>query len=58
MERRHLLQKPRKGKDRRRPRPAGYRDPSLPGVNAEDPKTEQDEVDLARQEGPDPRIPK
>jgi hypothetical protein len=43
------------GENRRRPRPAGYRDDGTPGVNAEEPRTEQDESLLHRARGPDPR---
>jgi hypothetical protein len=46
------------GADRRRPGPAGYRDDGTPGVNAEEPRTEQDESELHRTRGPDPRIRK
>ena len=46
---------PYTGENRRRPRPAGYRDDGTPGVNAEEPKTEQDQHELSQQQGPDPR---
>ena len=54
LERRQSLG-PYTGQDRRRPRPAGYRDNGTPGVNAEEPRTEQDESELHRTRGPDPR---
>jgi hypothetical protein len=49
---------PYRGEDRRRS-PGGYQSgQGTPGVNAEEPRTEQDEQDLQRQDGPNPRIPK
>jgi hypothetical protein len=57
-ERRRLGTSPYQGKNRRRPR-AGYQaTDGTPGVNAEEPKTEQDHHELARKRGPNPRIPK
>jgi hypothetical protein len=57
-ERRRLGTPPYRGENRRRTR-AGYQGTAgTPGVNAEEPKTEQDHHDLARQRGPNPRIPK
>jgi hypothetical protein len=41
------------GENRRRSPPGGY--PADAGVNAEDPRTEQDESLLHRTRGPDPR---
>jgi hypothetical protein len=56
-ERRRLGTPPYRGENRRRR--AGYQATAgTPGVNAEEPKTEQDHHDLARQRGPNPRIPK
>jgi len=57
-ERRRLEPSPYRGPNRRRPR-AGYQATAgTPGVNAEEPKTEQEERELAQQQGPNPRIPK
>jgi hypothetical protein len=55
---RRKSQVPYPGKDRRHPRPKGYRDSGLPGVNAPDPATERAERELTHKKGPDPRIPK
>ena len=56
-ERRRLGASLHKGPNRRRR--AGYQaTDGTPGVNAEEPKTEQDHHDLSRQHGPNPRIPK
>ena len=57
-ERRRLGTSSYPGQNRRRPR-AGYQaTDGTPGVNAEEPKTEQDHHELWRQPGPNPRIPK
>ena len=58
-ERRRLGTPPYRGENRRRVQRAGYQATAgTPGVNAEEPKTEQDHVDLARKRGPNSRIPK
>ena len=58
-ERRRLGTSPYQGENRRRPHRAGYQATAgTPGVNAEEPKTEQDHHDLAQTRGPNPRIPK
>jgi hypothetical protein len=55
---RRRLKAPFVGRDRRRPRPAGYRNDGTPGVNAPEPATEREERELTHKEGPDPRIPR
>lgn len=46
------------GQERRKPRDGYQATDGTPGVNAEEPNTEQDERKLAQQQGPNPRIPK
>jgi len=58
-ERRRLGTSLYQGPNRRRLRRAGYQATAgTPGVNAEEPRTEQDHHELMQQQGPNPRVPK